>query len=187
MIRDKILIDGVKYSVDDIHQIPLDTASIATHTTDKHIFFSGRLSPYSNFYDCKMEIDGDQYRSVEQYVQHIKAVNANDNYRAEAIMLASDPAEMRQLGNACDTKDWTNAAHEKTMETAIRAKFTQNVDLRKQLMDTGNRVFAEANVHEKYWGIGIGLHNKSIGDTTKWNGKNHFGKLLTSIRDSIAT
>jgi hypothetical protein len=71
------------------------------------------------------------------------------------------------------------------METAVRAKFYQNQQLRELINKTGERVFVEANAYDSTWGVGIGLRNPLIYDQTKWKGENQLGILLDTIRDEF--
>ncbi len=50
LVYDKLLINNKEYTVNDLLDIPFDISSIGTKTTDDHVMFSGRTSPYSNFF-----------------------------------------------------------------------------------------------------------------------------------------
>ena len=59
------------------------------------------------------------------------------------------------------------------MLCGLRAKFAQNSELRKKLLETGNREMREHTGRDKYWGDG---GKKNVG-------LNRLGKLLMEIRD----
>ncbi len=60
------------------------------------------------------------------------------------------------------------------MYRLLRAKFTQNSEIRQKLLDTGSAYLEETNYwHDTFWGVYNG------------NGENHLGKLLMLVRDEI--
>ena len=64
----------------------------------------------------------------------------------------------------------------------LNEKFSQNLHLKKYLMDAGNLLLAEASPSDRYCGTGVGLGKT---DTTKqqlWKGKNKLGQLLMQLR-----
>jgi ribA/ribD-fused uncharacterized protein len=184
--RDKLVIDGKAYTVDTLDAIPLNIKDTATITTDHHVFFNGRLSPFSNFYKCKLEIDGSCYSCVEQYFQHAKAVLGKDTLSAGEIMLATDPAEIKRIGRRVTDSKWTAKKQLEVMNKALRAKYEQNNALLEQLISTGQRQLVEANAYDSFWGIGRGLRDSNISNSSYWNGPNNLGKLLDAIRDENA-
>ena len=181
--RDKLVIDGKFYTVDTLDAIPLNIKDIATVTTDHHVFFNGRLSPFSNFYKCKFEIDGLTYSCVEQYYQHSKAAHSKDAPSAGEIMLSQDPGEMKRIAKRITDSKWSAKQQLEVMEKALRAKYEQNNTLMKHLISTGQRQIVEANAYDNFWGIGRGLRDPSITDSNHWNGQNNLGRLLGKIRD----
>jgi N-glycosidase YbiA len=70
-------------------------------------------------------------------------------------------------------EDWPKVKDE-VMYTALKAKFTQHLQLRKFLLDTGHRYLAEHTENDKYWGDG--------GDGS---GINKSGELLMKLRDEF--
>ena len=181
--RDKLIIDGKPYTVDSIDSLPLDTQDIATVTTDDHTFFNGRLSPFSNFYKCNFEIESICFSSVEQYYQHAKAVHSKDSTSAGEIMAISDPGHIKRIGKRIMDTKWSAKKQIKAMDRALHAKFEQNDTLMDQLITTGKRQLIEANAYDNFWGIGLGLRDPRIKDSSQWNGQNNLGKLLSTIRD----
>ena len=70
-------------------------------------------------------------------------------------------------------RDW-ESVKEKVMLDALRAKFTQNADLKAILLGTGDAVLVEHTARDAYWGDG--------GDGS---GKNRLGRLLMRLRDEL--
>lgn len=62
-------------------------------------------------------------------------------------------------------------------------KFTQNEDLKKMLLGTGEKEIAEASPRDRIWGIGFGA--KRAGDVRERWGLNLLGKALMEVRERI--
>jgi hypothetical protein len=132
--RDKLIIEGKSYTVDTISDVPFSTYDIGTVKTDEHVFFSGPLSPFSNFHRCHFTINDIRYCSVEQYYQSAKAKSAKDYVSEAEIMSTEDPVAMLHVGKRVivDQRQWA-AAEMQEMEKALRAKFGQSQMLLKEL------------------------------------------------------
>ena len=55
------------------------------------------------------------------------------------------------------------------------AKFSQNEDLKKRLLDTSNDMLAECAVKDRIWGIGLSMDDPDRQDISKWKGQNLLG------------
>lgn len=189
MSGDRLLINGVWYTSDNLDKIPIsstDLEAISTRYTEEYVIFHGRMSPFSNFRSCYFTIDGVKYSCVEQYFQKMKAIHVNDHISAAEIMITTDPGKMKSIGYRVKSpKSWDT---EKLiyMETGLIEKFKQNPDLLEKLLGTGQRFIAEASVRDTFWGIGRGLTFDNVADPSTWTGKNELGKLLVQIRDKLA-
>ena len=67
----------------------------------------------------------------------------------------------------------------------LYAKFSQNDDLKKLLLDTGDAYLVECAVNDKIWACGIDLHDESRLNAEKWSGQNILGFALMEVRDSL--
>ena len=70
LVFDKLIIDGATYSVENLIQPPdeLDPVKVVNSTIgDKVAAFHNRYSPFSNFYEAKFTLEGQEYQHVEQY------------------------------------------------------------------------------------------------------------------------
>ena len=65
------------------------------------------------------------------------------------------------------------------------AKFTQNPELKRALLDTGNAVLAEAAVNDKIWGIGLSMSDPKRLDPSEWKGQNLMGYALMLVREKL--
>ena len=65
---------------------------------------------------------------------------------------------------------------------ANEAKFTQNVELRQFLKQTGSRVLVEASPVDKIWGIGLAQDDEKANNPNLWSGLNLLGFALMQVR-----
>ncbi len=129
----------------------------------------------SNFYPAKFTIDGKTYPTVEHYFQAMKFPN-NPAFQ-DQIIAQKTPAGAKKMGA---TKvipirtDWDEIKDE-VMAKALKAKFTQNEDLKALLLGTENKKLEEASPTDSYWGTG-----------KNGKGQNKLGKLLMELRMELA-
>ena len=129
---------------------------------------------FSNFFPSAFDLDGKRWPTTEHYFQAQK-FTATPEYQEE-IRLAKTPEKAKNLGGSREKPiraDW-DQVREDVMMKALKAKFTQNADLKALLLGTGNRPLVEANPTDSYWGYG----------RTK-KGKNRMGILLQQLRDEF--
>ncbi len=70
-------------------------------------------------------------------------------------------------------QDWSDTKVER-MRRVIEAKFAQNEEIAKKLVDTGNVTLIEASQTDAFWGIG-----------KKGDGRNMLGVLLMEMREKL--
>lgn len=129
---------------------------------------------FSNFYIAPIYIDGVRYDTTEHYFQAAKF--PDDPAHQRAVATAHGPNKTAQLGRSRKHKlrdDWEEIK-DAVMETAVRAKFTQHEDLRKQLLETGDAIIVEDSPTDAYWGVGA-----------ERDGKNMLGIILMKIREEL--
>jgi ribA/ribD-fused uncharacterized protein len=80
-----------------------------------------------------------------------------------------------------------DAEKDMIMEKAVRAKFVQHPELRKQLLETGGKQIGEANARDSYWGIGSGHESDKSKVPSKWRGQNKLGKIMMKLREVFKT
>lgn len=116
-----------------------------------------------------------------------KAIVFDDRGIADEIALESEPRKQKALGRKVkgfDGKKW-NAEREKIVEEGNWWKFTQpkEGDMRKMLLDTGNRLLVEASPYDRIWGVGYGASNAEA-NRGNW-GENLLGKALMKVRERL--
>jgi ribA/ribD-fused uncharacterized protein len=126
-----------------------------------------------------------RYNCAEQYMMHQKAVSRNDETMATAILDTPYPKEQKDLGRS--VSDWDDAAwneiREKVVEEGSYMKFSQNKELRKKLLMTGERELVEASASDRVWGIGFNAKS-ALSKREEW-GTNLLGKCLMKARERI--
>ena len=155
----------------------------------EYILFHGRYSPYSNFFtrpNLLSDEDGLSYCSSEQFYQRAKAIHMGQERIAMEIMMETDPALIKSLGDWLpgDKSSWLKDAPA-VMETAVQLKFQQNTDLLALMQGSEGRKHAECNQHDKFWGIGLSLSDPEAGNPDSWDGKNTLGTILDQVYDQL--
>jgi ribA/ribD-fused uncharacterized protein len=133
--------------------------------------FVGEYRWLSNFFPCRVEWEGRVYKSSEAAYQSAKYPPAE---RDIFTTLDPDPAKKLSRTKPYDTAAWEQRK-ERSMREVLWAKFSQNPELAKQLLATGNRHLEETN----WWGDRIwGVH--------QGEGQNLLGKMLMEVRARLS-
>ena len=102
------------------------------------------------------------------------------------ILSTEDALESKQLARdiiGYDERKWKEVAY-KECYTGIYEKFAQNENLRRVLINTGNKTLVESS-YDKIWGTGIPLTDPLCLDQSKWQGPGILSKLLMDIRSKL--
>ena len=184
------MIQGITYSADSqsLLTLPsdLDPVKACQNSNEQTVTFFGYASPLSNFHAKNFQINGITYNSVEQYIQSKKAEQFNDDTALAKIMSLTSPAIMKSTGKHIrnfNKEDWTSKAKQIAME-GVRAKFTQNTELKNYLISTGSKTIGEASL-DKFWGTGKKLNQPDTLITEGWIGENSLGEILMEIRSEL--
>lgn len=159
-------------------------------TTDQYILFFSYKDIYSNFYKSQFSISNKNFFCTEQAFMYAKAKKFNDIEIADKILSldsSTNPSECKKLGRLVKNYDdhvWT-IIRKAIMYQCVLAKFSQNDNLKQQLIATGSRVIAEASPYDKIWGIGLAEDNPMALDHSKWIGQNLLGKVLMNVRNNL--
>jgi len=141
------------------------------HDAKKIGGFVGEYRWLSNFFPCRVEWDGLVYGSAEA------AFHAAKYPAAERVLFTKlDATEAKKLSH---TKPYDKAAWEKrklrVMHEIVWAKYSQNPELGKKLLATGERDLEETNWWgDRVWGVYRG------------QGENLTGKTIMDIRARLA-
>ena len=131
---------------------------------EKEFFF------LSNYYNAPVEFAGITYKNNEAAFQASKSLDYS--VRMEFSDLSS--SEAKKKGREINLrKDWESVKVQ-IMKDLIHAKFEQNLDLQKKLIQTGDAYLEEGNDWgDRIWG------------TVEGNGANLLGHILMEEREVI--
>ena len=164
--------------------------------TDKYVLF-WKEHPMCNFTKCRikfadpyyvpLESDPIEFISSEQMFMWFKAIFFSDQEMAEKILQSTTPQEARRLGQLVrnyNDEEWDKVRVDR-MRTAVRYKFYQNENLRKQLLDPkySGKTFVEASYYDRIWGVGYN-EDEAMNHLDNW-GRNELGKILTDLRNEL--
>lgn len=140
----------------------------------------------SNWYPSKFECAGVHFSSMEQYMMYQKAALFSDRGTANKILQTDDPEEIKAYGRMVSGYDdhYWNGVRQVIVYEGLKAKFSQNEKLFRQLCDTGNSFLAECAVHDRVWGIGLSMTDPGRLDRSKWLGQNLLGYALMMVRNN---
>jgi len=141
----------------------------------------------SNWYLSDFVFDGIRFSSMEQYMMYQKAITFNDNEIADEILKTSDVRRVKALGRQVRGYNniiW-NGFRQIIIYRGLLEKFSQNEELKKQLLSTGNSFLAECAVQDKIWGIGLSMDDERRFDISQWQGQNLLGFALMRARAEL--
>jgi ribA/ribD-fused uncharacterized protein len=133
---------------------------------------SDEFGCFSNFWRAPIRLRGKTWPTSEHYFQAQKFTGTP---REEEIRRAASPMLAARMGRSRRhplRRDW-ETIKEVVMREALLAKFTQHVDLRAILLNTGDAILVEHTENDAYWGDGDG------------SGRNRLGEILMSVRDEL--
>lgn len=158
-------------------------------TTDKFVFFWGNQDIYSNFYNIFFKHQQISFKCSEQAVMYRKAILFGAGNIAEQILQAKSAKECKRLGRSrempFDDKVWEDN-RERIYKEVLLDKFTV-AELKRKLLETGDKVLVEASPYDKIWGIGMADDHPDAMNPSKWKGLNLLGKVLMEVRKELKT
>lgn len=157
----------------------MDTIMFFSHTGDFGVFSQWYLSPFSD--------EEFRYNTAEQYMMVQKAILFGDIEMRNEILEKKAANEVKKLGRK--VKNFSDEIwNAKKLEIVIRGnylKFSQNPELRKILLNTGDAILAEASPYDSIWGIGCAAKDVKAKDMKNW-GENLLGKALMAVRTILS-
>lgn len=141
----------------------------------------------SNWFISPFTINDIKYNCVEQYIMSSKAEIFRDKEIKDKIMATKDPRKQKALAKEIEDfdEDVWNEHKIQILYEAVYAKFSQNNELKKLLLETNNSILAEASPYDKVYGIGLSKDDKRAREVEKWKGSNILGNTLMQVRGEI--
>lgn len=159
---------------------------------DRRILFFGRdredFAFLSNFYPCRIHLDGRVWPHSEAWYQAQKS--ENPAYR-EKILRRPSPGWAKRIGDSrvgsrrISRRSWFrrrpqdlrsdwDEIKEEVMRQVLAAKFSQNPSLRRALVRTVPAELVEDSPRDLFWGSG-----------RDGSGRNTLGRLLMELRETL--
>ena len=147
--------------------------SFQVHDENNIKGFFGEARYLSNFYPCYVRVFDAVFPSTEHAYQFKKAP-VGKFQPDDVITLTAN--EVKKWGRRITIRDDWEKIKVDIMHTCVYAKFTQNLELKKKLLETGQKHLEETNWWgDKFYGV----------DYRTGEGKNVLGNLLMSVRNQI--
>jgi len=141
----------------------------------------------SQWFISDFVLDGITYNCCEKRMMHQKAVVFGDLETADLILKEDDPKEHKKYGrlvkNFCQ-EEW-DAVADDVVFTANLAKFSQNEDLKRLLLSTGDKIIVECAPYDKIWGNGMNITETINTPEKDWKGTNRLGKAIMRVREAL--
>lgn len=136
---------------------------------DKYLFLD-------NFYNCEVTYEGLTYRNSEAAFQASKTLNKEDRKR----FCSMSPSQAKFQGSQVDLRpDWEEVKYQ-VMYDIVYAKFTQNKDLKRKLLQTEDEFIIEKNYHhDNIWG------DCQCDRCIDKKGTNWLGEILMKVREGL--
>lgn len=132
--------------------------------------FRGEYSFLSNFYQCPVLYNGITYLNAEAAFQAQKTLNEMRRHGFSNV----SAIEAKKMGKFVQLREDWDSIKLTVMEEVIRAKFSQNKELKNKLLQTEGMYIEEGNTWgDVFWGKVYGI------------GENHLGIILMNIRNEF--
>ena len=192
LIGDTLVLNNQRFYVETIGDLPddLHPRTMCERSNKDTLVFGGmysEFSTYSNWSKSAFTFKEKEFICIEQGYMYNKAVINGAPVAAQQISCITDPREIKRLGSAItvsDREQW-DAIKGNLMLELVRAKYTQNEALRRELVATGNRTLGETG-KDTFYSIGIPLTHPDVLNCRKWKAGNKLGKALETVRADLA-
>lgn len=139
--------------------------------------FRGNYHFLSNFSPYKIIITDTKssYKGTWKTAEHLfQAMKTQDASYINAIYNTDNPKDAKKLGREAPLRSNWNDVKDDVMYFVVKEKFTQNLDIQKKLIETGDEELVEGNWWgDTYWGVCNG------------KGLNKLGKILMQVRSKL--
>jgi ribA/ribD-fused uncharacterized protein len=154
---------------------PDSILNLSSENEDTVYFFSHAFDPLNNWSANAVSIWGETFPNVEHGYHYKKFIETVPEV-AKEILVAPSPWAAMQVERKYKEKrrsDWQEVKVD-IMTELIRAKVSQNQDVKECLLKTGSKKIIENSPWDKFWGVG---EDKS--------GLNKMGEILMKVREEI--
>lgn len=140
-----------------------------------HRSFEDEYSYLSNFSDISFEVWDNRFPAAEHAYQAGKAIGQPD--WLASIRDADSLKEAKGLGYEVDLPDEWDRIEDRCMVEIVTAKFGQNPDVQKRLVETAPTPIVMLNSwDDTYWGA----------DINTGHGRNQMGQIPVGVRETFS-
>lgn len=167
----------------------IDRLRIGNTETDAIFFYrvGDAYGAFSNWAPTPFTVDGVSFSTAEQYIMYRKCLTFGDTVTAEKLLSSDSPKEQKALGReAAGYIDSVWAGIRQTV--AIRglyAKFSQDAELKRLLLGTGDAVLVECTSNDRIWACGLDKDDDDRLSADRWKGQNILGFALMEVRNML--
>lgn len=167
----------------------MDRLRIGNTETDAIFFYrvGDAYGAFSNWAPTPFTVDGVSFSTAEQYIMYRKCLTFGDTVTAEKLLSSDSPKEQKALGReAAGYIDSVWAGIRQTV--AIRglyAKFSQDAELKRLLLCTGDAVLVECTSNDRIWACGLDKDDDDRLSADRWKGQNILGFALMEVRNML--
>ncbi len=190
---DQLIINGQRFSTStrDLRSLELRYGDVVKAGCEREVStangqtvlgFYGKFSLFSNFSTVEFEVNGQKFPTVEHFYSYKKCDLNGKKDLAFRVLKTTQLVEMIAISKGNILDDETRV---EVVKSGLLAKFHQNPELKEHLLKTGQKVLAEANPHDNFWGTGCALHSEKLAKPGEWPGQNKLGILLMDLRDEL--
>ncbi|MFI6036169.1 NADAR family protein [Streptomyces sp. NPDC051315] len=141
----------------------------------------------SQWWPSPFTVDGVTYATAEHWMMAGKARLFGDAEAEEKALAAGHPSQTKKAGRLVrgfDEATWEQERFRLVVEGSVH-KFTAHPELRRFLVNTGERVLVEASPVDRVWGIGLAADDEAASDPLRWQGLNLLGFALMEARERL--
>lgn len=145
-------------------------------------------SCFSQWYEAPFVVNGDTYPTAEHFMMAEKAALFGDQTTRNLVLQASTASEAKAFGRLVrgfDEAIWLQHRFSIVVRANV-AKFSQNMEMKHFLQQTGSQVLVEASPVDKIWGIGLAQDNPKVNNPNHWQGLNLLGFALMQVRNELS-
>ena len=155
----------------------------------KHTSRSNKIGPHvlSQWYESPFKENNVVYNTAEHYMMAKKAELFDDKISLNLILNNPSPEYAKKIGRGVksfNVKVWNRHKIDIVTQGSI-LKFSQNLDLKKYLLSTNNKILVEASPYDPYWGIGMRSNDRYAKHPSRWKGENLLGFCLMNVRKKL--
>ena len=147
-------------------------------------YFRGHKYVLSNFYYCKLVIDGQKFNTSEQAYQVLKAKFHQLKDVEQELMECHFVSKVKKISEKIKVSaEWIDKRVE-VMRKILRVKADQCTTYRKKLLNCKGKI-VEAIRGDLFWSAGLDEQDLKNLPMDSWPGQNVLGQLHMEIRDEL--